>query len=112
MHSLEPQPRRDKLEGGQPITIGDNVWLGGGVIVCPDVTIGENSVICAGAVVTKDSPPTWWASATRPGCCASSEARLPGEPGIRATRRGVAEVGPTWGNGPRASRRGSPDWRR
>ncbi|MCQ4212477.1 sugar O-acetyltransferase [Streptomyces longispororuber] len=55
-HPLEPQPRRDKLEAAQPITIGDNVWLGGGVIVCPGVTIGDNSVIGAGAVVTKDVP--------------------------------------------------------
>ncbi len=51
-----PQSRRDKLEAAKPITIGDNVWLGGGVIVLPGVTIGENSVIGAGAVVTKDIP--------------------------------------------------------
>ncbi|MGY0055668.1 sugar O-acetyltransferase [Streptomyces sp. LZ34] len=56
-HPVEPQPRRDKLEAARPITIGDNVWLGGGVIVCPGVTIGDNSVIGAGAVVTKDVPP-------------------------------------------------------
>ncbi|MFI9344080.1 sugar O-acetyltransferase [Streptomyces sp. NPDC052773] len=55
-HPLEPQPRRDKLEAARPITIGDNVWLGGGVIVCPGVTIGDNAVIGAGAVVTKDVP--------------------------------------------------------
>ncbi|PGH49056.1 sugar O-acetyltransferase [Streptomyces sp. Ru87] len=55
-HPLEPQPRRDKLEAARPITLGDNVWLGGGVIVCPGVTIGDNSVIGAGAVVTRDVP--------------------------------------------------------
>ncbi|MGW6747954.1 sugar O-acetyltransferase [Streptomyces sp. NPDC055006] len=55
-HPVEPQPRRDKLEAALPITIGDNVWLGGGVIVCPGVSIGDNSVIGAGAVVTKDIP--------------------------------------------------------
>lgn len=55
-HPVEPQPRRDKLEAAQPITIGDNVWLGGGVIVLPGVTIGENSVIGAGSVVVKDIP--------------------------------------------------------
>ncbi|OXS34792.1 sugar O-acetyltransferase [Streptomyces sp. XY006] len=55
-HPLEPGPRRDKLEAARPITIGDNVWLGGGVIVCPGVTIGADSVIGAGAVVTKDVP--------------------------------------------------------
>lgn len=56
LHPIEPQPRRDKLEAGKPITIGDNVWLGGGVIVCPGVSIGENSVVGSGAVVTKDIP--------------------------------------------------------
>ncbi|SFB38993.1 sugar O-acetyltransferase [Cellulomonas marina] len=56
-HPLEPGPRRDKLEAARPITIEDNVWLGGGVIVCPGVTIGENSVVGAGSVVTRDVPP-------------------------------------------------------
>ncbi|MFK4118961.1 sugar O-acetyltransferase [Streptomyces longwoodensis] len=55
-HPLEPGPRRDKLEAARPITIGDNVWLGGGAIVLPGVTIGDNAVIGAGAVVTKDVP--------------------------------------------------------
>ncbi|NYV73556.1 sugar O-acetyltransferase [Streptomyces sp. UH6] len=55
-HPVEPQPRRDKLEAAKPITIGDNVWLGGGVIVCPGVSIGDDSVIGAGSVVTKDVP--------------------------------------------------------
>lgn len=55
-HPVDPQPRRDKLEAAEPITIADNVWLGGGVIVCPGVTIGENSVIGAGSVVTRDIP--------------------------------------------------------
>ncbi|MBO1268221.1 sugar O-acetyltransferase [Arthrobacter cavernae] len=55
-HPVEPQPRRDRLEAAEPITIGDNVWLGGGAIVLPGVTIGSNSVIGAGAVVTKDIP--------------------------------------------------------
>lgn len=53
-HPVDPRPRRDKLEAALPITIGDNVWLGGGVIVCPGVTIGDNSVIGAGSVVTRD----------------------------------------------------------
>nr|WP_203579145.1 sugar O-acetyltransferase [Microbacterium hibisci] len=55
-HPVEPGPRRDKLEAARPITIGDNVWLGGGAIVCPGVRIGDNSVIGAGAVVTRDIP--------------------------------------------------------
>ena len=55
-HPIEPEPRRSKWEGSRPITIGNNVWLGGGVIVCPGVTIGDNTVVGAGAVVTRDLP--------------------------------------------------------
>lgn len=55
-HPVEPGPRREKWEAQAPITIGDNVWLGGGVIVCPGVTIGADTVVGAGAVVTKDLP--------------------------------------------------------
>jgi maltose O-acetyltransferase len=56
-HPLEPGPRRDKWESAQPIVIEDNVWLGGGVIVLPGVTIGANTVVGSGAVVTRDLPP-------------------------------------------------------
>lgn len=56
-HPVDPLPRQQKWEAAEPIVIGDNVWLGGGVIVLPGVTIGENSVIGAGAVVTRDIPP-------------------------------------------------------
>ncbi|MCE1180186.1 MAG: sugar O-acetyltransferase [Micrococcales bacterium] len=55
-HPIEPGPRRDKWEAAEPITIGDNVWLGGGAIVLPGVTIGDNTVVGSGAVVTKDLP--------------------------------------------------------
>ncbi|OKI68901.1 sugar O-acetyltransferase [Micromonospora sp. CB01531] len=55
-HPVEPEPRRAKWEAAKPITIGDNVWLGGGVIVLAGVTIGENTVVGAGAVVTRDLP--------------------------------------------------------
>ena len=55
-HPLDPETRRAKWESGEPIVIGDNVWLGGGVIVCPGVTIGENTVVGAGAVVVKNLP--------------------------------------------------------
>lgn len=55
-HPLQPTPRRDKWEAAEPITIGDNVWLGGGVVVCPGVTIGADTVVGAGAVVTEDLP--------------------------------------------------------
>ncbi|WP_262347414.1 sugar O-acetyltransferase [Nocardioides dongxiaopingii] len=55
-HPVEPEPRRDKWEAAKPITIGDNVWLGGGVVVCPGVTIGADTVVGAGSVVTRDLP--------------------------------------------------------
>lgn len=55
-HPLDARLRREKWEAALPITIGDNVWLGGGVIVCPGVSIGANTVVGAGAVVTKDLP--------------------------------------------------------
>jgi maltose O-acetyltransferase len=56
-HPLDAKLRKDKWESAEPITIGDNVWLGGGVIVCPGVQIGSNSVVGAGAVVTENLPP-------------------------------------------------------
>ena len=56
-HPVEPEPRRQGWESAEPITIRDNVWLGGGAIVCPGVTIGEDTVVGAGAVVTADLPP-------------------------------------------------------
>jgi len=55
-HPLEPGPRRDKWESAQPIVIGDNAWLGGGVIVCPGVTVGADTVVGAGSVVVHDLP--------------------------------------------------------
>jgi maltose O-acetyltransferase len=57
IHPLEPGPRRDGWEAAEPITIGDNVWIGGGASIMPGVTIGEDSVIGAGSVVTRDIPP-------------------------------------------------------
>lgn len=55
-HPIEAEPRRAKWEAAWPITIGDNVWLGGGTIVLPGVTIGANTVVGAGSVVTGDLP--------------------------------------------------------
>jgi len=55
-HPIDPEPRRAGWEYGAPITLADNVWLGGGVIVCPGVTIGEDTVVGAGAVVVRDLP--------------------------------------------------------
>jgi len=56
-HPVAAGLRRSKWEAAKPITIGDNVWLGGGVIVCPGVTIGANTVVGAGSVVLRDLPP-------------------------------------------------------
>lgn len=55
-HPLHPVKRNSGLEYGKPITIGNNVWLGGGVVIAPGVTIGDNVVVAAGAVVTKSVP--------------------------------------------------------
>lgn len=55
-HPVDPEPRRLGWEFGKPIALGDNVWLGGGVIVCPGVTIGQDTVVGAGAVVVRDVP--------------------------------------------------------
>jgi maltose O-acetyltransferase len=55
-HPVAAGPWRAKWEAARPITIGDNVWLGGGAIVCPGVTIGANTVVGAGAVVIRDLP--------------------------------------------------------
>lgn len=55
-HPLDPVERVTGIEFGKPVVIGDNVWIGGGAIICPGVTIGHNVVIGAGSVVTKDIP--------------------------------------------------------
>lgn len=55
-HPLEPAARRAKWESAQPIAIGDKAWLGGGAIVLPGVSIGQDTVVGAGAVVVRDLP--------------------------------------------------------
>src|SRR5574344_272173 len=55
-HPLKAEERIKDLEWAKPITIGDNVWLGGNVTVLAGVTIGDNAVIGAGSVVVKDIP--------------------------------------------------------
>jgi len=55
-HPLHPESRASGYEYGIDITIGDNVWIGGNVLVCPGVTLGSNVVIGGGSVVTKDIP--------------------------------------------------------
>jgi maltose O-acetyltransferase len=56
-HPVHPQERCAGTEYGKPVTIGDNVWLGGRCVIVPGVTIGDNVVVAAGAVVVKDVPP-------------------------------------------------------
>lgn len=53
-HPITPQGRRDHLGIASPVTIGNDVWLGGNVTILPGVTIGNNVVVAAGAVVTRD----------------------------------------------------------
>lgn len=55
-HPLEADLRNTGLEYAHPITVGDNVWIGGGVHVMPGVTIGDNVVIGSGSIVTRDIP--------------------------------------------------------
>lgn len=55
-HPRDPASRAAGLENGAPITIGRNVWIGGGAILLPGVTVGDDAIIGAGAVVTRDVP--------------------------------------------------------
>ena len=55
-HPMDAKTRSSWLEFAKPVQIGNDVWVGGGAIICPGVTIGNGAVIGAGAVVTKDVP--------------------------------------------------------
>lgn len=55
-HPRDPKARRANLENGRPVRIGANVWIGGGAIILPGITIGDNAIIGAGSVVTRDVP--------------------------------------------------------
>lgn len=58
-HPIDPKYRKDDAEYYElafPVTIGNNVWIGGKAVICPGVTIGDNCVIGAGSVVVKDVP--------------------------------------------------------
>lgn len=55
-HPIDPQQRREGVEFARPITVGNDVWFGGGCTVLPGVTIGDGCVIGAGSVVTRDIP--------------------------------------------------------
>ncbi|GJL63816.1 MAG: maltose O-acetyltransferase [Nitrospirales bacterium] len=54
LHPLSAHERRSDLEFAKPVTIGDDVWVGGGAIICPGIVIGDGTVIGAGSVVTRD----------------------------------------------------------
>jgi len=63
LHPMQDhEARRQRWESAAPITVGDNVWLGGGVIVCAGVHIGSDTVVGAGSVVTRDIPPRVFAA--------------------------------------------------
>ncbi|BEC69492.1 hypothetical protein VEE57_12080 [Escherichia coli] len=53
---IDPVARNSGAELGKPVTIGNNVWIGGRAVINPGVTIGDNVVVASGAVVTKDVP--------------------------------------------------------
>ncbi len=55
-HPMDWKERATRIEYGKPVTIGDNVWIGGNTTICPGVRIGNCTVIGAGSVVTKDIP--------------------------------------------------------
>ncbi|MDJ0275793.1 sugar O-acetyltransferase [Sphingomonas sp. 2R-10] len=55
-HPRDPAVRAQMLEFGRAVTIGRNVWIGGGAILLPGVTVGDDALIGAGAVVTRDVP--------------------------------------------------------
>ena len=55
-HPRDPSQRRDGLEFGRPVRIGRNVWIGGGAAILPGVTIGDDAILGAGNVVTRDVP--------------------------------------------------------
>ncbi len=61
-HPLNHQERASGLEFAKPISIGEDVWIGGSVVICPGVTIGDRAVIGAGSVVTRDIPPSVFAA--------------------------------------------------
>lgn len=55
-HPRNPEARRANLESGRPVRIGTNVWIGGGAILLPGITIGDDAIIGAGSIVTRDVP--------------------------------------------------------
>jgi maltose O-acetyltransferase len=77
-HPLDYQERATGLEYAKPISIGEDVWVGGGAIICPGVRIGDRAVIGAGSVVTKDIPADTLAAGNP--CRVIRELRAPAAP--------------------------------
>lgn len=71
-HPIRPDLRERATQYSLPVTIGRNVWIGANVTILPGVTIGENSVIGACSLVTRDIPQTWWRMANRARWCVKS----------------------------------------
>jgi maltose O-acetyltransferase len=55
-HPLDAESRRSGLEYGKPVTVGDEVWVGGRAVLNPGVTVGDRAMVASGAVVTEDVP--------------------------------------------------------
>jgi len=55
-HPLDPIERTAGLESGEPVTVGDDVWVGGRAVLNPGVTVGDGAMVASGAVVTRDVP--------------------------------------------------------
>lgn len=75
-HPLDAAQRRRGVESGAPIDIGEDVWIGGGAIVCPGVQIGDRTVVGAGSVVTRSLPADVLAAGNP---CRVIRALVPGE---------------------------------
>ncbi len=88
-HPRDPAQRRAGLEAGRPVQIGRNVWIGGGAIILPGVRIGDDAVLGAGSVVTRDVP----RGATVLGNPARSRPRLQGAQSEPLTRDHRVEPG-------------------
>ena len=88
LHQLDAATRRT-LEYGKPVTIGSDVWVAGGAIICPGVTIGSKTVIGAGSVVTRDIPDGVLAVGNP--CRVIRELEQPARPQTREVR-GVRDV--------------------
>lgn len=56
-HPRDVSLRRQRLDFGRPVTIGEDVWIGAGALILPGVTVGDGAIVGAGAVVTRDVPP-------------------------------------------------------